>query len=175
MCGIAGIVRLNGAPVSREDIDAITDSLGHRGPDGRGVWTNGNIGIGHRRLSIIDLSDAASQPMLSSDESLVLTFNGEIYNFAELRTDLEKQGHTFRSHSDTEVLLKLYEVHGASCATMLRGMFAFAIVDTKHRLLFAARDRVGKKPFKYFHKDGVFAFASEWKALKRLPECPRRR
>lgn len=173
MCGIAGIVHLDGHPVNRAELDRMTDALAHRGPDARGIFIDGNVGIGHRRLKIIDLSEAAAQPMVSEDRSLVLTFNGEIYNFAEKRALLESKGHRFRSRSDTEVLLKLYEEFGPACLTHLRGQFAFAVYDKKNRKIFLARDRVGKKPLKYFLKNGVFAFASELKALRTHPDCPR--
>ncbi len=173
MCGIAGIVRFDGTTPDPHAVAAMTDALMHRGPDGSGTWTNANVALGHRRLKIIDLSEAASQPMLSPDGRFALVFNGEIYNFRELRVTLEAQGHRFRSSGDTEVLLKLYEIHGEGCLEFLRGMFAFAVVDCAKKTLFLARDRVGKKPVKYFHEDGVFAFASEEKALRTLPQCPR--
>lgn len=172
MCGIAGIVRLDGKDVDQGDLDRVTDALAHRGPDGRGTWKHGSVGLGHRRLAIIDLTEAGAQPMRSSDD-VVLTFNGEIYDFAKHRADLEKKGHTFRSHSDTEVLLALYREYGPDCLKYLRGMFAFAIYDRERNILFAARDRLGKKPLKYFHHAGVFAFASELKALQTLKECPK--
>lgn len=173
MCGIAGLVRLDGRAVDLEQLDRLTDALSHRGPDGRGTFIDRNVGIGHRRLAIIDLTDAAAQPMVSEDGNTVLSFNGEIYNFQEKRTMLEAQGRRFHSQSDTEVLLKLYEEFGTECTAHLRGMFAFAIYDRKRNHLFLARDRIGKKPIKYFMQKGVFAFASELKALRTLPECPR--
>ncbi len=172
MCGIAGIVRLDGHAVDHRLLDRLTDALAHRGPDGRGTCVHGNVGLGHRRLKILDLTEAAAQPMITPDGNTALTFNGEIYNFAELRTFLEGRGHRFTSSGDTEVLLKLYCEEGERCIERLRGMFAFAIHDrTKGRLLLA-RDRVGKKPIKYFRSGPVFAFASELKALRVLPECP---
>lgn len=173
MCGIAGIVRLDGKDADQGDLDRLTDALAHRGPDGRGTWKHGNVGLGHRRLAIIDLTDAGAQPMRGNDDDVVLTFNGEIYDFAHHRSDLESKGHTFRSHSDTEVLLGLYREYGPECLQRLRGMFAFAIYDRKRGILFAARDRLGKKPFKYFQHAGVFAFASELKALQTLSQCPK--
>lgn len=172
MCGIAGIVRLDGKDVDQGDLDRLTDALAHRGPDGRGTWKNGSVGLGHRRLAIIDLTEGGAQPMRHGDD-LVLTFNGEIYDFAVHRSDLESRGHVFRSHSDTEVLLHLYREYGPDCVKKLRGMFAFAIYDPQRNILFAARDRLGKKPFKYFQRDGVFAFASELKALQKLSQCPK--
>ncbi len=173
MCGICGIVRLDGSPVDHGVLGRLTDAIGHRGPDGDGTYAEGPVGLGHRRLSIIDLSTAASQPMFSEDKSLALVFNGEIYNFADKRAMLEKRGHTFTSTGDTEVLLKLYQEFGEDCLQHLRGMFAFAIHDKKKNSVFLARDRVGKKPIKYFHAGNTFAFASELKALRTLPECPK--
>lgn len=173
MCGIAGIIRLDGQKVDQGQLDRLTDALSHRGPDGRGTYVHENVGLGHRRLSIIDLSTAAAQPMHSDDRQYTITFNGEIYNFAALRLQLEAKGYIFTSSGDTEVLLKLYQEYGPACVSMLRGMFAFAIHDRKRNTIFLARDRVGKKPIKYFRRDGVFAFASELKALRTLPECPR--
>lgn len=175
MCGIAGIVRLDGRSVDMEQLDALTSALAHRGPDGFGTFRSGNVGLGHRRLKIIDLSEAAAQPMASADGNIVLTFNGEIYNFAEHRARLSACGYRFRSQSDTEVLLALYEEMGPSCVRELRGMFAFAVYDARRRTLLLARDRLGKKPIKYFRAGGVFAFASELKALRALPQCPRGR
>ena len=173
MCGITGIIHLDGKPVDQGQLDRCTDALSHRGPDARGVFIDGNVGLGHRRLSIIDLTPGGAQPMQAEDGALILTFNGEIYNFAEKRTMLEARGYRFRSKSDTEVLLRLYEEFGADCLSHLRGMFAFAIYDKKRKQIFLARDRAGKKPLYYFQKDGVFAFASEIKALRMLPQCPR--
>ncbi len=173
MCGIAGIIRLDGSPVDPRSLDVLTDALTHRGPDGRGVFIDRNVGLGHRRLKILDLSDAAAQPMLSADRTIAVTFNGEIYNFEELRKDLVLKGHRFTSTGDTEVLLRLYEQYGEECLGRLRGMYAFAILDRRRNVAFIARDRVGKKPVKYFVKNGMLAFASELKALRTLPECPR--
>jgi asparagine synthase (glutamine-hydrolysing) len=172
MCGIAGLVRLDGHSIDPEVLSKMTSALSHRGPDGGDTYIDGSVGFGHRRLSIIDLSDAASQPMISKDGDTVLTFNGEIYNFQEKRAMLEAKGHRFHSQSDTEVLLTLYREFGEKCVDHLRGMFAFAVYDRKSRKVFLARDRVGKKPIKYFVKDGLLAFASEWKALRAVPGCP---
>ncbi len=173
MCGIAGIVGLDGSPVDRGDIERMTAALAHRGPDGQGIHCDKNVALGHRRLSIIDLSTASSQPMFSEDGMLALTFNGEIYNFQEKRELLKQKGYIFHSTGDTEVLLKLYEEFGPSCLDHLRGQFAFAILDRKKNSLFLARDRAGKKPIKYFYNQNIFAFASELKALRTLPDCPR--
>jgi asparagine synthase (glutamine-hydrolysing) len=144
----------------------MADLLAHRGPDGEGFHRDGPIGLGHRRLAIIDLSGAAAQPMPNEDETLWIVFNGEIYNFQSLRDDLLSRGHTFRSKSDTETILHLYEEEGEGCLRHLRGMFAFALWDSRRRRLFLARDRVGKKPLFYWHRPGhAFAFASEPKAF----------
>lgn len=172
MCGIAGIIRLDGQRVDQGQLDRLTDALAHRGPDGRGSSIHGSVGLGHRRLSILDVTEAGAQPMHTDDGKITITFNGEIYNFAELRKGLEEKGYTFHSHCDTEVLLKLYEEYGTACVPMLRGMFAFAIHDTKKNIVYLARDRVGKKPIKYFRNASMFAFASELKALRTLPDCP---
>lgn len=173
MCGIAGIIRFDGARIDPGTIDRLTDAIAHRGPDGRGTYLQDNVALGQRRLRILDLSEAAAQPMRNPDDTVVLTFNGEIYNFEELRAGLIQLGYHFTSTGDTEVLLKLYEEYGASCVEKLRGMFAFAVLDRKRGVLFLARDRVGKKPLKYFATPSVFAFASELKALRTLSECPR--
>ncbi|MGH7409968.1 MAG: asparagine synthase (glutamine-hydrolyzing) [Candidatus Methylomirabilis sp.] len=166
MCGIAGRVNfLSGAPVDRALITRMCDLLVHRGPDGEGTYAEGPVGLGHRRLAIIDLSPAAHQPMTNEDRSLWITFNGEIYNFRELRLGLEAAGHRFRSQSDTEVILHLYEEEGVKCLSRLRGMFAFAIWDSRERTLFLARDRLGKKPLYYLLNGYGIAFASEPKAF----------
>lgn len=146
-------------------------ALAHRGPDGEGVWSADGVHLGHRRLSIIDVENGA-QPMVG-DTGCVITFNGEIYNFVELRDELEAGGASFRTASDTEVLLKLYEAHGEACLGRLVGMFAFAIWDPRVGRLFLARDRLGKKPLYVFHQNGLFAFASEIKALLMLEEVRR--
>lgn len=167
MCGIAGIV-LIGRNVNVSSLKKMTDILIHRGPDGEGQWVNpeNHAGLGHRRLAIIDLSDAAAQPMHSANGRYIIVFNGEIYNYIELREQLIKEGHSFKTQSDTEVLLKLYELKKAKCLQELDGMFAFAIWDEKEKELFCARDRFGEKPFYYHHVPGKhFYFASEMKAL----------
>jgi len=165
MCGIAGKLYFDPArPVRPAVIDAMTDRLVHRGPDARGVYIDGATGLGHRRLSIIDLSESANQPM-TGPSGAVLTFNGEIYNFEALRSDLQAKGRAFRTSSDTEVLLALYEDRGPACVHDLVGMFAFAIWDPRTRTLFCARDRIGQKPFYYSHRPDGFSFASELAAL----------
>lgn len=139
--------------------------LAHRGPDGEGVWTEGNVGFAHRRLAIIDLRAVANQPMSNADGSIWITFNGEIYNFQELRGALEARGHTFRTNSDTEVIVHAYEEYGRGCLDRLRGMFAFAIWNARTQTLFLARDRVGKKPLFYCAGRDRFLFGSEIKAI----------
>ena len=139
--------------------------MAYRGPDGEGTWTKGNIGLTHRRLAIIDLSRAANQPMCNEDGTVWITFNGEIYNFQNLRRDLEERGHRFRTQSDTETIIHAYEQYGRGCVEKLRGMFAFAIWDERTRTLFLARDRLGKKPLFYYPGRDRFLFASEIKAL----------
>jgi asparagine synthase (glutamine-hydrolysing) len=169
MCGIAGFLNAPAAPEQqRQWIDAMAATLAHRGPDSHGLWVEGQVALGHRRLSIIDLQ-GGQQPMLDWDERAVIVFNGEIYNFQEIRTRLERRGYRFRTNSDTEVLLNAYLEDGPECLNSLEGMFAFAIWDKEKQALFAARDRMGKKPFYYTLQNGVFAFASELTAFSRLP------
>ena len=166
MCGIAGRYNFRtGRPVDRGTVEAMCNLIAHRGPDEAGVFTDGPVGLGHRRLSIIDLTPTGCQPMASADGLATIVFNGEIYNFPELRVDLEARGHRFRGRSDTEILLAAYLEFGVECLSRLRGMFAFAIWDSRDRSLFIARDRVGKKPLHYrVDRDGI-AFASEAKAF----------
>jgi len=165
VCGIAGIVNLDGKPVQDDlELRAMGAVQVHRGPDGEGYHVSGNVGLGHRRLSIIDLA-TGGQPMSTEDGAFTVTFNGEIYNFLELRVELERKGHRFRTRSDTEVLLASYREWGDGCLPRFNGMFAFAIWDAKNQRLFAARDRFGKKPFFYYMDGERFLFASEMKAI----------
>jgi len=172
MCGIAGFFR---GPLTddRQDhqgwLAAMGNAIRHRGPDASGVWLDERVGLVHRRLSILDLSTAGNQPMISESGRYVIVFNGEIYNFKALRQQLASGGCTFRTQTDTEVLLKLFERDGERCLDELNGMFAFAIWDTQACRLFLARDRLGKKPLYYFFDGQRFAFASELKALTTLP------
>src|SRR5213593_2811306 len=168
MCGIVGI--FHHSSVERVDPGTLLlmrDSMTHRGPDDSGIYVSPDLSVGlaHRRLSIIDLSSAARQPMSDDQRRVWITFNGEIYNFAELRRDLERDGIVFHSNSDTEVLIHLYKKYGKGMVQFLRGMFAFAIFDERDRTLFLVRDRIGVKPLYYFNRAGCFAFASEIKAL----------
>lgn len=165
MCGIAGIYRPKGRQVHSNELKAITDAIVHRGPDGEGHWIKGNIGFGHRRLSIIDLSDNAKQPMHFGNERYTITYNGEIYNYLELRDELISKGYSFRSKSDTEVILALYDQKKEFLLNDLDGMFAIAIWDDKEKLLFCARDRFGEKPFYYSYTNGDLYFCSEMKGL----------
>ncbi|WP_234736779.1 asparagine synthase (glutamine-hydrolyzing) [Tellurirhabdus bombi] len=160
MCGIAGIVHFSGSPVQSTDIKAMMERQRHRGPDDGGLFLDQNVGLGFVRLSILDLSPAGHQPMQSDDERYVLIFNGEIYNYLEIKARLSAH-YTFRSQTDTEVLLNAYRHWGADCLHHLNGMFAFAIHDRHDRKLFAARDRFGVKPFYYYLSDSCFVFASE--------------
>ncbi|MCA9471207.1 MAG: asparagine synthase (glutamine-hydrolyzing) [Nitrospirales bacterium] len=171
MCGIAGRYNfISGAPVQEEGLRKMCRLLAHRGPDGQGTYQQDELGLGHRRLAVIDLTDAAQQPMVSGNGQYVMTYNGEVYNFPELRKNLEGLGHQFRSQSDTEVVLVAYQEYGVNCIEYLRGMFAFAIWDAHERRLFLARDRVGKKPLYYrVHQDGI-SFASEPKAFLGEPD-----
>jgi asparagine synthase (glutamine-hydrolysing) len=170
MCGIAGLFHPDiPKPVDPARVRAMTDVLAHRGPDGSGVWTAPGIGLGHRRLSIIDLGGGA-QPMLTEDGRVAITFNGEVYNFREVREELEWRGHAFRTHSDTEVILAAWREWGVACVTRLHGMFAFALYDADADALFLARDRLGVKPLLYAElSDGAVIFASELKGLLAHP------
>jgi asparagine synthase (glutamine-hydrolysing) len=169
MCGIAGIVSKNKAIVSREKIAAAASCLSHRGPDADGTWINneGTAALAHRRLSILDLSEAAAQPMLYHDRYCII-HNGEVYNYVEIRKELEQKGFTFRSGSDTEVIVAAYMAYGADCLNRFDGMFAFVIWDDQEKKLFAARDRFGEKPFFFFYDEEQLVFASEMKALWKM-------
>jgi len=174
MCGIAGLYSLSHAPAPcAAELEAMMAALHHRGPDGRGMHLDGPIGLGHTRLSIIDLESGA-QPLCNEDRSIWVAFNGEIFNYVELREVLLRQGHVFRTHSDTEVLVHLYEEHGDDFVDRLNGQFAIALWDGRRRRLVLARDRVGIRPLFFTWNDGRLAFASEVKALFALPEVPRR-
>jgi asparagine synthase (glutamine-hydrolysing) len=166
MCGITGKIYFNNNTVSEADILTMNEKILHRGPDDGGVYISPDkkIGLGHRRLSIIDLSLLGHQPMNYLNRYWIV-FNGEIYNFQEKRDLLEKEGYKFKSHSDTEIIMALYDKFGKKCLNHLRGMFAFAIYDEQEKTIFCARDRVGKKPFKYYLNNNVFIFASELKAI----------
>ncbi len=168
MCGFAGKLSFKSErPVDQSLIKKMTDKISHRGPDAEGFYFSPDrrLGLGFRRLSIIDLSPAGNQPMTNEDQTLWIVFNGEIYNFPELRAALKERGHSFRSRTDTECVLHLYEEKGIDCLRQLRGMFSFAIWDSRKQELFLARDRLGKKPLKYYYDGSSFIFASELKAI----------
>jgi asparagine synthase (glutamine-hydrolysing) len=174
MCGFVGIA--SKVPLQRVDqLLTMRDTMIHRGPDDAGVFLShdGRIGLAHRRLAIIDLSPGGHQPMLDESGELCIVFNGEIYNYKELRWELKNKGHSFRSASDTEVILAAYREWGTDCLQRFNGMFAFGLYDSKKRRIFLARDRAGEKPLFYGYGDGRFVFASELKALMADPEQPR--
>lgn len=177
MCGIVGIFNYDkGEPIGEDTLKKMRDTMIHRGPNGGGIWisSNGRIGFGHRRLSIIDLSESACQPMGNEDGTVWITFNGEIYNHMEIRRELEAKGHRFKTnHSDTEVIIHSYEEWGIDCLHKFRGMFAFAIWNDKKKELWLFRDRIGIKPLYYTFQNGKFIFASEIKAILADPDIPR--
>ncbi len=169
MCGIAGIVHANfREPVPTALVERMTRKLQHRGPDDFGVWAQEGVGLGHQRLSIIDLA-GGHQPMAVNNDAFYITYNGEIYNYIELKAILQRKGHAFNTQCDTEVLLQMYAAYGQDCLEQLNGMFAFALWDVGEKRLFAARDRLGIKPFYYYWDGAFFAFASEPKALLEHP------
>jgi asparagine synthase (glutamine-hydrolysing) len=170
MCGITGIFNVDGRPAPVQVLRRMTDAVRHRGPDGEGYWTDSFVGFGHRRLAIIDLSPLGHQPMRTDDGALVIAYNGEIYNFRELRAELEGKGHRFRSRTDTEVLLAAYREWGPRCVGRLNGMFAFAVWDAREHRLFLARDRYGIKPLYYWMRGGTFLFGSEVKSILQHPD-----
>ncbi|MDI6752071.1 MAG: asparagine synthase (glutamine-hydrolyzing) [bacterium] len=164
MCGICGKLLLDGTTPKKDLILKMCDTIRHRGPDDEGVYIGKNIGLGHRRLSIIDLS-TGHQPLSNEDDTIWIVFNGEIYNFQEIRPNLISRGHRFKTKTDTETVIHLYEEYGVDCVQHLRGMFAFAIWDEPNKRLFLARDRIGKKPLCYSLTRNSFVFASELKAI----------
>jgi asparagine synthase (glutamine-hydrolysing) len=172
MCGIAGIVRWDDRPVAEDEIRAMCGAMVHRGPDHEGVWLDGGVALGMRRLSIIDLA-GSDQPVFNEDRSVAIVFNGEIYNYRELRRELQQRGHVFRTEGDTETIVHLYEDLGVHCVERLRGMFAFAIWDIRRQRLLLARDRLGIKPLYYAEHDGELLFSSELKPILQLPHVRR--
>lgn len=174
MCGIAGIVELSGETISPVILQRMTDAIAHRGPDGEGHWIEGPIGFGHRRLAIIDLSPGGFQPMISADHRYVITYNGELYNYREIRTELQAAGYWFRSQSDTEVLLHALAHWGTDALIRLNGMFALALWDRKEKRLLLARDRYGVKPLYISRQGNRVMFASEQKAILSHPSFSRR-
>jgi asparagine synthase (glutamine-hydrolysing) len=173
MCGIAGYINLDGAPASAVILKKMTDMIAHRGPDGEGQWVEGNVGIGHRRLAILDLTPAGHQPMVTADHRYVLSYNGEIYNYRELRAELEAEGVSFRSQTDSEVVLYALARMGTNALLKFNGMFALALWDRKEQSLLLARDRYGIKPVYYSQQGNVFSFGSEQKAITAQPTFKR--
>src|ERR1700687_3625528 len=169
MCGIAGVLEFGrDTRANAAALRAMGSVISHRGPDDDGFYTDGSVGIGMRRLSIVDVA-GGHQPLSNEDGSLTIVFNGEIYNHLSLREQLIARGHRFRTHSDTETIVHLYEEYGRDCVQHLRGMFAFAIWNRKNRSLFVARDRFGIKPLYYRHTPELFLFGSEIKVLLAYP------
>ncbi len=173
MCGITGILNLNGEPVSQVILRKMTDAIAHRGPDGEGYFCDASLGLGHRRLAIIDLSAAAHQPMLSRDGQAAITYNGEVFNFSELRAELEALGHQFRSNTDSEVVLNAWVQWGPGSVIRFNGMFSFAVWDRRDKALYLVRDRYGIKPLYYACWGPVFLFGSEQKAILAHPAARR--
>lgn len=174
MCGIAGILDLDGSAVEPPVLSAMTDAIAHRGPDGEGHWIEGGMGLGHRRLAIIDLSPLGRQPMLSPSGRFAMVYNGEVYNFLELRAELERLGHSFRSQTDSEVVLVALEEWGMQALERFNGMFAFALWDRREKVLTLARDRYGVKPLYIARQGARVSFGSEQKAILAQPDFERR-
>jgi asparagine synthase (glutamine-hydrolysing) len=172
MCGIAGILKKDGSSVSRDVLVAMRETMTHRGPDDAGIWTNGSVGLAHRRLSILDPSPAGHQPMSDPTGDVWIVYNGELYNYLALRKLCEDRGVSLRSHSDTETILHLWRFFGKRMVDHMRGMFAFGLWDLRQRVLFLARDRFGQKPLYYADLPDRFLFASELKALRADPAFP---
>lgn len=172
MCGICGVYQSSGAPVDKALLERMTTAIAHRGPDGHGSFFLGGVALGHRRLSIIDV-DGGAQPMANEDRTLHLIYNGEIYNYIELREELLQKGHVFETRSDTEVVLHGYEEWGLDCVARFNGIFAFSLWDETRKRLFLARDHLGVKPLYYTRAGDRFLFASEIKALLVDPQCPK--
>lgn len=172
MCGIAGVIDLNGSRVHRELVLSMTEAVAHRGPDGSGVFCEDNVGLGHRRLSIIDLSEAAAQPMFYKDR-FVMVYNGEVYNYPEIKSELVATGHTFNTGSDSEVILAAYLEWGKDCVNHFNGMWAFAIYDRMNKTVFCSRDRFGVKPFYYSLQKNILHFGSEIKQLLKTGMVPK--
>ena len=168
MCGIAGVFSIKSGKKYHDEVLKMTDAIKHRGPDDSGIFENENICLGHRRLSIIDLSVNGHQPMFNVDSSIAIVYNGEIFNYVELREQI-KNRYNFKSDSDTEVIIHYYEEYGVECLSFFNGMFAFALWDSKNEILFCARDRFGKKPFYYYFTDNEFIFCSEIKPILNFP------
>lgn len=169
MCGITGVINFDGSPTDQRILKRMTDAISHRGPDGEGWYQDNGVGLGHRRLAIIDLSSAGKQPMVTPDGRFALTYNGEIYNFKEIRIELERLGHKFRSNTDSEVVLYAWAEWGRNCVIKFNGMFAFAVWDSLERTLYLVRDRYGIKPVYYAKFGKHFLFGSEQRAIRAFP------
>ena len=169
MCGISGALRLDGLPVTASSVAKMSATLQHRGPDSDGIWADGPVGLGHRRLAIIDLSPTGHQPMGNEHGDVLIVYNGELYNYQKLRAELQGAGHRFHSKSDTEVIVHAYEEWGSACLERLNGHFAFAIWDSRHSQLLLARDRFGTRPLYYYFDGAKFLFGSEIKAILAYP------
>jgi len=170
MCGIVGKINFNNKEVEEKTLTQMMEKIKHRGPDDNGYFIDEGVGLGFVRLSVIDLSSAGHQPMISDDDKLVLIYNGEIYNYLELREELKNKGHTFKSNTDTEVILKSYEEWGEACLNKFNGMWAFVIYNKETKEIFGARDRFGVKPFYYCKNEESFLFASEIKSFHQHPK-----
>jgi len=170
MCGICGKIRFDGGDVDASLIESMCGQLAHRGPDDSNLHVAGGVGLGQRRLSVIDLRHEAAPPLANEDKTVWVVSNGEVYNFRELRSRLQAKGHKFRTAGDTEVIAHLYEEHGTDCLSHMRGMFAFALWDERKKTLFAARDRLGQKPFFYARAGASLVFGSEIRAVTCDPE-----
>ncbi len=173
MCGICGVVQLDGSPVRRETVERMSEVIAHRGPDGHGTWVEGPVGLGHRRLAIIDLTESGRQPMTNEDGTVLVTYSGEIYNYLALRAELEALGHRFHSHSDTEVLVHGFEEWGEASVERLNGHFAYALWDSRRKRMFLARDRYGTHALYWLADGRKFLFGSEIKALLAHPDVAR--
>lgn len=173
MCGIVAIFRFDGREVDERQLNSMRDQIAHRGPDDAGCYVSGTVGLGHRRLTIVDLTPAGHQPMSNEDGTIWIVFNGEVYNYVELRAELIARGHRFASHSDTETIVHLWEEEGERCVERLGGMFSFVLWDSRRKIFFGARDRIGIKPFHYYVDRHQFVCASEVKALLAAPGVPR--
>jgi asparagine synthase (glutamine-hydrolysing) len=173
MCGICGILSLDGQPIALQTLTKMSTTLAYRGPDGEGYWNEGPIGLGHRRLAIVDLTPSGSQPMSNENGDIIVSYNGEMYNHNTLRVKLEAAGHHYRSRSDTETIIHAYEEWGVDCLSYFNGMFAFAIWDVRAQQLILARDRFGIKPVYYYFDGKKLVFASEIKAILAYPDVPK--
>lgn len=168
MCGISGIINLNNKIINPSDINSMMSAMKHRGPDDEGVFIKDNIGLGFVRLSILDLTPAGHQPMFSADRKFVVVFNGEIFDYIELREELKSKGYVFQTDTDTEVLINSYLEWGEECQHKFNGMWAFALYNIETENLFISRDRYGIKPFYFYQDENIFAFASEIPSLLKI-------